>query len=173
MVVTPKLAIALIGLVATMLSFGGVASAGVVSPLEVTAHVQKAKHPAFTFTTTGRITFPSQYCLPGTTSSAYCVPLTAAVCAGKVSLTVKLDKDRLLAHSNKIIKRTTARVKSNCTYSITTKFNAKVFAAKHHFGARDKGASVKVSFAVKFLGNVVLNPKSARTQTVKVKLKNT
>jgi hypothetical protein len=153
--------------------FAAVASAGIISPTKVSVKVHKAKHPAYTWTTTGRITYPHKYCLPGTTSAAYCVPLTAAgVCKGRVSLTVKLGKDRLLAASGKTIKRTTGRVKSNCTYSIRTKFKTKLFTAKHAFAHGAKGSTVKVTFAVRFLGNVVLNPKSARKQTVKAKVKS-
>jgi hypothetical protein len=167
-----KPTVVMIGLAAVMLCFAALASAGVVAPTKVSAGVHKAKRPALTYTTTGRITYPRRYCLAGTTSSAYCVTLTAKkVCNGRVSLTVKLGKDPLLAASNKTIARASGKVKSNCTYSIKTKLKTKPFAAKKSFAAHAKGATVKVSFGIRFLGNAVLNPRNARTQTVKVSVK--
>ncbi|MDQ6776559.1 MAG: hypothetical protein M3071_10180 [Actinomycetota bacterium] len=166
-----KPAVVLMGLLGAMLCFGAVASAGVLSPTKVSAGVHKAKHPAYSYTTSGRISYPSQYCLPGTTGANYCVALTAkAVCSGRVSLAVKLGKDSLLASSNATIARASGKVSSTCTYSIKTKFAARLFTAKHRFVAHAKGASVRVSFAVKFLGNSVLNPRSAGTQTVGAKV---
>lgn len=163
-----KPAAVLMALLAGMLCLAGVAGAGELSPTKVSAAVHKL--PAHSYTVTGRITYPPKYCLPGTGSS-YCVPLTAKkVCSGRVSLTVKLGADALLAASKKTVARASGRVSSTCTYSIKTKFKAKLFTAKHAFAPHAKGSSVKVSFAVKFLGNTVLNPKSAKTQTVSASL---
>jgi hypothetical protein len=168
-----KPAAVLIGLLAGMLCFGAVAVAGIVPLVRVTAHVHTASRPSYTYTTTGSITPPSQYCLPGTTAAAYCVTLTpSAVCTGRVSLTVKLSRDKLLSRSNKTIKRTSGRLRSNCTFSIKTGFPKKYFTSKHPYGAHASGTKVKVSFAVRYLGNVVLSAKSARTQTVTAKVKN-
>jgi hypothetical protein len=164
-----KPAVVLVGLLAALLCFAAVASAGLLSPTKVSVGVKTAKHPAYTYTTTGKITFPSKYCLPGTTTPNYCVGLTnAAVCNGKVSLTIKMGKKSLLAASKKTIARSTGKVSSKCTYSIKTKFKSKLFTAKHAKGA--KGAKVKVTFAVKFLGNALLNAKSASTHTVTAKI---
>lgn len=166
-----KPAVVLMGLLAAMLCLGAVASAGVVAPTKVSAGVHKAKHPAYTYTTTGRITYPSQYCLPGMTGSNYCGTLTAkAVCSGRVSLTVKVGKDSLLGASKKTIARASGKVSATCTYSIKTKFKANLFKAKHAFAKRAKGSTAKVSFSVKFLGNAALNPLSARSQTVSIKV---
>jgi hypothetical protein len=159
-------------LLGAMLCFGAVASAGVTAPTNVSAGVKKAKHPAYTYTTSGRISIPSQYCLPGTTGSSYCVPLTAADCAGRVSLTVKFSKDALLAASKKTVARASGKVSSKCTYSIKTTFKTKLFTAKKRFARHAKGSSVEVSFAVRFLGNTILNPRSAGTRTVSAAVKN-
>jgi hypothetical protein len=166
-----KSAVVMIALVVGMLGVGAVAGAAVLSPTKVSAGVHKAKHPAYTYTTSGKITYPSKYCLPGQTAPNYCVALTnPTVCNGKVSLTVKLGSDALLAASKKTIARATGKVSSKCTYSITTKFKSKLFTAKHSFSKGAKGSTVKVSFAAKFLGNAVLNAKSARTQTITAKI---
>ncbi|HWF50825.1 MAG TPA: hypothetical protein VG294_09320 [Solirubrobacteraceae bacterium] len=163
----------LLGSLAVVLCFGAVASAGIITPSKVSAsvsphHVTKAP---YTFTTHGTITFSPLYCPPGTTNVAYCTTITKAeACSGKVSLKVKLGPDPILADADTTIKSTTGKVSSNCTYSIKTKFSTKDFTATKIYSAHEKGVYVKVKFSVKFLGNTVLNPKSANTQTVIAKL---
>jgi hypothetical protein len=168
-----KPAVVLMGLLAAMLCFGAVASAGIINPTKVGASVspRHIKKAPYTFTTSGKITFPTSYCPPGNSNPAYCVPITAAeACTGKVSLKIVLGKDPILADAKKTIKKTTGKVSSKCTYSIKTKLPKKDFKATSTYTPHQKGAYVHVAMVVKFLGNTVLNPASAHTQTVIAKL---
>jgi hypothetical protein len=169
-----KPAAVLLGLLAAMLCFGAVASAGIITPTKISASVapkHQIRHPPYTFTTSGKITFPSVYCAPGVTNIAYCVVVTPAeACSGKVSLKVKLGADSILDDAGKTIKTTTGKVSSTCTYSIKVKFPNKDFTASQPYVPHQKGSYVHVSFFAKFLGNPVLNGKTARTQNVVAKL---
>jgi len=170
-----KPAAVLLGVLVALLCFGAVADAtGIINPIKVSASVSprhQISKPPYTFTTSGRITFPTLLCPPGTTNPAYCTTITAKeACGGKVSLKVTLGKDPILADANKTIKRTTGKVSGKCTYSIKAKFPKSDFRATKHYFAHEKGSYVHVSFHVSYLGDSVLKPKTARTQNVIAKL---
>jgi hypothetical protein len=172
-----KPAAVLLGVLVALLCFGAVAGAtGSVPPIKVSASVSprhQIAHPPYTFTTTGRITFPTVYCPPGTTNPAYCTAITAKkACTGKVSLSVSLGRDPILADAKKTIQKTTGKVSNKCTYSIKSKFRKSDFTATSHYVPHQRGSYVYVSFHVKFLGNSVLAAKQARTQNVVAKLIN-
>jgi hypothetical protein len=169
-----KPAAVLLGSLAAMLCFGAVASAGIIMPTKVSASVSpphQIADPPYTFTTSGTITFRRRHCPPGTTNPAYCTTITDRdACHGKVSLTVKLGDDPLLADASTIIKTTTANVDGDCTYSIKITFPKSDFTANTRYAPHANGAYVHASFMVSFLGNTVLDPEDARTQTVVAKL---
>jgi hypothetical protein len=160
-------------MLAAMLCFGAVVSAGIITPTKVSANVSP-KHVGgapYTFKTTGTISFNPVYCPAGTTNPAYCITITKGeACSGKVSLKVALGSDPLLADAGKTIKSTTGKVDASCNYSIKVKLPKSDSTAKKKFKGSAKGSSVKVKFSVKFLGNVVLNPASAKTATATAKL---
>jgi hypothetical protein len=170
-----------LGVLVALLCFGAVASAGIINPVKVSASVSPShqiKNPPYTFTTSGKITFPSYICPPGTPKpipgqTNTCAAITAKeACSGKISLSVTLGKDAILADANKTIKKTSGKVSGKCTYSIKTKFPKSDFTAKAPYAPHTAGEYVHVSFHVKFGGNKVLNGKSARTQNVVAKLIN-
>ncbi|MDQ6776560.1 MAG: hypothetical protein M3071_10185 [Actinomycetota bacterium] len=167
----------LLGSLVAILCFGAVASAGIITPTKVTASVSRpyTPHAPYTFVTSGRIIFSSLYCPPGLTSPAYCAKYGAIltkqeVCRGRVSLKVKLGRDPILGDAGSTIRSTTGRVSSQCTYVIKTKFPKSDFTATKIYRPHDRGVFVRVKFSVKFLGNTLLNARSARTQTVIAKL---
>ncbi|MDQ6806701.1 MAG: hypothetical protein M3065_17445 [Actinomycetota bacterium] len=163
----------LLGLLAAMLCFGAVANAGIITPTKVSASVSPHHRlgAPYNFVVRGSIRFPKLYCPPGTTNPAYCTIITNAhACRGKVSLTVDLGKDPILAAAESQIASTEARVSQQCTYKIRLHFPESDFTATHRYVPHEKGSYVKVRFHVKFLGNTVLNAKGAKTQKVVAKL---
>ncbi len=163
----------LLGLVAAMLCFGAVAIAGIITPTKVSASVSP-RHllgAPYTWVTSGKITFRSLYCPNGTTNPAYCAQITKQqACRGRVSLKVRIGRDPILGDANTTIRNTTGRVSSQCTYNIKTKFPTSDFTATRIYRRHTRGKYVKVTFSVKFLGNSILNAKSARPQNVVAKL---
>ena len=170
-----------LGLLVALLCFGAVASAGIINPIKVSASVSphhQISNPPYTFTTSGKITFPSYYCPPGTKKpipgqTNTCASITAKeACSGKISLSVSLGRDPILADAKTTIAKTGGKVSSKCTYSIKTKFPTADFTASQTYVPHEKGIYVYVSFHVKFQGNKVLNAQKARTQNVIAKLIN-
>jgi len=163
-----------LGLLVAALCFGAVASAGIITPIKVSASVSP-RHiitgAPYTYTTSGSIRFNPIYCPPGTTNPAYCTVITAKeACSGKVTLKVGLGKDVLLTDAKTTVKKSGGKVNSKCGYKIKIKIPTKDLTATSTYVPHQKGSYVFVNFRVKFQGNSILNAKSARTQYVVAKL---
>ena len=143
-----RLTVALAALFA-VLALGAVAQGqssnrAIPNKLTATTKPKRDKTAPYTFTTRGTLQAPNVNCPPGTTDPDYCTPISRAkACTGKVS--IKFKKGTKTKSSR------TASIKSNCTYK--SKVTLK--------------ATGKYKVVVRFQGNAVLQPRSARTQTVR------
>jgi len=168
-----KLPILLISTLAAGAAWGGVAPAAAQAPtLERAQPVQvtrtttprRDRFRPYTFTTTGRIVPPANYCAPGqspagascvpivcppgATNVAYCtVPGLGVICSG--SVTVRVQK-RGITISGRVV-----GVRPDCTYRSRVTFRSRL---PTRIG--------RLSFRARFQGNVVLEPKSSSTGTV-------
>jgi hypothetical protein len=116
--------------------------------LTATTKPKRDRTAPYTFTTRGTLQAPNVNCPPGTTDPDYCTPIRKAdACAGKVSIKYKKG-------SKTVSSRRAGISSKSCTYKSTTRFKA----------GRVSG---KLKVVVRFLGNRVLQPRSAKTQTVR------
>jgi hypothetical protein len=158
----------LVGLLGVSLVAVGVANAVQRSRPSVTARVAPSRinAPPFAWTTFGSLVLPKQVCPNGATVFPYCEPTPASACSGKMSLTVKLGRNPLLADSGKKVASKSLSLRS-CGYSFDTKLPKSVFTSKKKVNnfKRSGDTTVKVSFSVSYGGNSLLTGASARTRT--------
>jgi hypothetical protein len=162
--------IGLMALLAGMMLFGAVAgAAGNVAPTRVTAKVRPlhTAGPPYTFTTSGKIVRPSvTICPKGTTNPAYCEQVPAGTCSGTVRITIEMGIDLLLADAGTTLHTSKVRLRSNCTYSSTTKLRKGQFTAGLPVGRHEIGRYARLTFVVRYLGNSVLSAENGPNRTV-------
>jgi hypothetical protein len=143
-----RLTVALAALFA-VLALGAVAQGqssnrAIPNKLTATTKPKRSKFAPYVFTTRGTLQAPNVNCPPGTTDPTYCTPISRAkACTGKVS--IKFKKGKKTVSSKK------ATIGSKCTYKSKATLKA----------------TGKYKVVVRFLGNSVLQPRNAKSQTVR------
>lgn len=169
-----KPALILAAVLVGALCFTAVAGAvGIIRPTKVTAQVKPPHRngPPFRYTISGKMTYPSVFCPPGTTNLAYCTRLTNKIaCTGLIKVKIHLNTDLLLKRSNFNLKTLFIKMKSNCTYSATTTFKTSIFTAQKRFKPHAPGAWAYLSYTPTFLGNGVLAAFNVHDQHVLAKV---
>jgi len=174
-----KVVAVVVGLLAVSLVAVDMAgAAGFVPTTNVVARVlpkhinpPSIKKANYTWHVHGNITYPSYYCPNGTHNPPYCarVPKSSA-CKGKITYTVRMGSDKLLAASGKKIGSGSTTLRGNCTYKFSKHFRTSLFISRHRLKNDKTIRHLGVLFYVHFAGNSVLTARNARVQTVIAKV---
>jgi hypothetical protein len=164
-----KLTVAAVLVALLGVSLVGAASAAgpLIAPIKVTARVlpKHINSGPYIWHTTGRIILPPLICPAGTTDPKYCRATTPGDCAGRMTLTVKVGKDKLLAASGKQIAFQHITI-TDCNYEFVTHVDASVYTAKHPLKNSSTIRHTTLILYVRFLGNALVAAESARVQRV-------